>query len=160
MTPVIKALNVGWPVRVVATGGHYIDKARENHDQVNINVEFERDHTMVAVGSTCNELGIERVIRGHKGNLFVGGRTATIRPERIWAEEIEERDIPPPEGPAMDDQQVMRLHWLDCIRTRQPARSSVELGLMVMVIVELATRSLWEGGAFTYDPARHKVRKV
>jgi hypothetical protein len=29
-----------------------------------------------------------------------------------------------------------------------------------MVIVDLATRSLWEGGAFAYDPARRKVRKL
>ena len=78
--------NVGWPIKVVATGGHYIDKAMENPDQININVEFENDHTMVIAGSTCNELGVERVIRGHKANLFVGGRNAVIRPEAIWAE--------------------------------------------------------------------------
>ena len=29
-----------------------------------------------------------------------------------------------------------------------------------VVIVDLATRSLWEGGAFGYDPARQKVRKL
>jgi hypothetical protein len=29
-----------------------------------------------------------------------------------------------------------------------------------MVIVDLATRSLWEGGAFGYDPDRQRVRKL
>jgi hypothetical protein len=29
-----------------------------------------------------------------------------------------------------------------------------------MVIVDLATRSLWEGSAFEYDPARQRVRKA
>ena len=93
MTPTILALDVGWPVRVVASGGHYIDKKMENHDQVNLTVEFEREHTMIVAGSTCNELGVERVIRGHKGNLYVGGRNAVLRPERIYADEIEEREI-------------------------------------------------------------------
>ncbi len=37
MAPTILALDVGWPVRVSATGGHYIDKKMENHDQVNLN---------------------------------------------------------------------------------------------------------------------------
>jgi hypothetical protein len=38
--------------------------------------------------------------------------------------------------------------------------SDVELGTKVMVIVDLATRSLWEGGAFGYDPARRKVKRL
>ena len=158
MTPVVRALEVGWPVRVLASGGHYVDKKMENHDQVNITVEFEREHTMVVAGSTCNELGLERVIRGHKGNLFVGGRSAVIRPERIYADEIEEREIQPPPGVSLNDHDALRLHWLECIRTRQKSISDVDLATKVMVIVDLATRSLWEGGAFTYDPVHRKVK--
>lgn len=160
ITPTIKALNVGWPIKVVATGGHYIDKKMENPDQININVEFEHDHSMVIAGSTCNELGVERVIRGHKANLFVGGRNAVIRPEAIWASEVEEREIPPPPGPLLDPQEVLRRHWIDCIRTRQKPRSDVELGTMVMVIVDLAQRSFWEGGAFGFNPRTEKVRRL
>jgi predicted dehydrogenase len=118
MTPVIRALDVGWPVRVVATGGHYVDKTMENHDQVNLNIDFERDHTMVVAGSTCNELGLERVIRGHKANLYVGGRNATLRPERIYADEIEEREIVAPARAVDNDHDALRLHWFDCMRTR------------------------------------------
>lgn len=160
MAPLIKALDVGWPVRVVGSGGHYVDRVMENHDQINLNVEFEGGHTMVVAGSTANELGLERIVRGHKGNLYIAGRTATIRPERIWADEIEEREIAPPPGPVVDDQNALRLHWLDCIRSRGASVSDVELGTKVMVIVDLATRSLWEGGAFGYDPARRKVKRL
>jgi predicted dehydrogenase len=160
MTPVIRALDVGWPVRVTASGGHYVDTAMENHDQVNITVEFEREHTMIVAGSTCNELGVERVIRGHKGNLYVGGRTAIIRPERIWAEEVEMQEIPAPPGAPQNDQDALRLHWLECIRTRRQPASDVDLGTRVMVIVDLATRSLWEGGTFEYDPESCRVSKA
>jgi predicted dehydrogenase len=160
MTPVVRALDVGWPVRVVATGGHYIDKAMENHDQVNLSIDFERDHTMMVAGSTCNELGFERLIRGHKANLYVGGRNAVLRPERIYADEIEEREIVARPRRVENDHDALRLHWFDCIRTRQPSISDVELGTKVMVIVDLATRSLWQGGAFRYDPARRRVKKA
>jgi predicted dehydrogenase len=160
MTPLVHGLDAGWPVRVVASGGHYIDAKMENHDQVNINVEFEGGHTMVVAGSTANELGLERIVRGHKGNLYLSGRSVTVRPERIWADEIEEREVPPPPGPAVDDQNLLRLHWLDIIRTRAASESDVELGTKVMVIVDLATRSLWEGGAFGYDPSRRRVRRL
>ncbi|MCC7186468.1 MAG: Gfo/Idh/MocA family oxidoreductase [Acidobacteria bacterium] len=159
VTPTVKALNVGWPIRVVATGGHLVDKAMENPDQINISIDFENDHTMVVAGSTCNELGLERIIRGHKANLFVGGRNAIIRPERIWADEIEEREIAP-EGEVLDPQELLRRHWVDCIRTREKPMSDVELGTKVMVIVDLAQRSFWERAAFGFDPRSGKVRKL
>ncbi len=158
ITPLIYAIGLGWPTRVTAAGGHYIDKKMENHDQVNLTIEFEDEHTMIVAGSTANELGLETVIRGHKGNLYVGGRNAVLRPERLFNEEVEQRTIVGEDRG--DDQDALRRKWLDCIRTREPAPSPVELGTKVMVIVDLATRSMWEGGAFSYDPSRQKVKKI
>jgi len=158
MAPLVMALDVGWPIRVVASGGHYVDQKMENHDQVNLNVEFEGGHTMVVAGSTANELGLETVIRGHKANLYVNGRQAMIRPERLYADEIDEQLI---DGEDLgDEQDQMRVHWAGAIRSKAPAASGVELGAKVMVIVDLATRSLWEGSAFGFDPATMKIRKL
>ena len=113
---------------------------------------------MVVAGSTCNELGLEKVIHGRKGNLFVGGPTATLRPEQLFAEEVDQKEIPP--SRQGDSHNALRLAWIDAIRTRQPSPSPVDLGTKVMVIVDLASRSLWQGGAFAYDPAKQKVRKL
>jgi predicted dehydrogenase len=151
MTPLMLALDQGWPVRVVASGGHYVDKAMENHDQVNINVEFEGEHTMLIAGSTCNETGLETMIRGHQANLYLGGRHCELRPERIFADEIDPRRVDCPD--IGDDQDQLRLNWLQCMRTREPAVSGIDLATKMMVAVDLATRSLWEGRAFGFDPA-------
>ena len=59
ISPLAMALDLGWPTRVVASGGHYVDTAMENHDQVLLTVEFEKGHTMVIAGSTSNETGLE-----------------------------------------------------------------------------------------------------
>jgi predicted dehydrogenase len=150
MTPLIWALDVGWPVRVNATGGHYVDKAMENHDQVNITVQFEGEHTMEVLGSTCNATGIETMIRGHKGNLYLGGNNCELRPEQIFADEVEPKTAKFENVP---DQDLLRMNWLHCIRTREPNLSPVELGTKVMVIVDLATRALWEGCAMSFSPA-------
>jgi predicted dehydrogenase len=158
ITPLVMAMDVGWPTRVVASGGHYVDKMMQNHDQVNLNVEFEKEHTMVVAGSTSNELGLEKVIHGRKGNIFVGGQTATLRPERLFADEVDEREVPP--SRTGDAQNNLRAAWIDCIRTRKPSPSPVDLGTKVMVIVELASRSLWLGGAFGYDPGKQKVKRL
>jgi predicted dehydrogenase len=158
MTPLIMALDLGWPTRVVASGGHYVDKAMENHDQVNLNIEFEGEHTMVVAGSTANEVGLETVIRGHKANLYFAGRQVTLRPERLFADEVDEQTF---EGEDLGEiQDLMRIHWANAIRNKTPVASPVELGAKVMVAVDLATRSLWEGAAFGFDPRTMKARKL
>ncbi|MBI5362976.1 MAG: Gfo/Idh/MocA family oxidoreductase [Planctomycetes bacterium] len=160
-TPLVWALDVGWPVRVIANGGHYVDTAMENHDQVLLTVEFERGHTMVIAGSTSNETGLEILVRGHEANLFLGGDACVLRPERIFAENREEQTFPSAPFPAgVGDQDAHRLHWLKCIRTRQKAVGDVDTAAKVMVIVDLATRSMWSGRAYGFDPATLKPHRL
>ena len=158
MTPLMQALDAGWPVRVTASGGHLVDKAMENHDQVNITLEFESGHIMTVVGSTANEVGLETMIRGHRANLYLGGRTLTLRPERIYAEEINERTIEGEDGGNPQDR--LRAHWIDIVRSREEPLSNIELGTQVMVAVDLATRSLWEGKAFRFEPDRLRSQGI
>ena len=158
IAPLVQALNVGWPTRVVASGGRYVDKQMENHDQININVEFEGQHTMIVAGSTSNEVGLETLIRTHKANLYLASRKLTMRPERIYADELEEKTF---EGEHLGDaQDLLRLHWLDAIRNKQALRSDVELGTKVMVVVDLATRSIWDGKAYGFDSRRMKAYEI
>ena len=158
MTPMMYALDVGWPTRVIASGGHYVDKAMENHDQVNLTIEFEKGHTMVVAGSTCNDVGLEVMIRGHKANIYLGGQNCVLRPERIFVDDVDEQEIPAED--IGNDQDALRRDWLNSIRTRQPNRSQVDLATQVMVIVDLATRSMWDGHAYTFDPATLAASKV
>jgi predicted dehydrogenase len=157
-TPLVWTLDAGWPVRVTASGGHFNDLAMENHDQVNLTVEFEQGHNMIIAGSTCNETGVEVLVRGHKANLYLSGDDCLLRPERIFAEEIEEQLFKTPAaGP---DQDMHRLHWLNCMRTRKPAIGDVDTAAKVMVIVDLAARSMWTGGAYKFDPATAVVARA
>jgi predicted dehydrogenase len=158
MTPLVMALDAGWPTRVIASGGHYVDTAMENHDQVNLTIEFEDGHTMIVAGSTCNEVGLETMIRGHEANLYLGGRHVELRPERIFSEDIEPRRIECED--IGNDQDQLRLNWLRSIRTREPAISNIDLATKVMVIVDLATRSMWDGGAFAFDPKNMKATRI
>ncbi len=158
MTPMMHSLDAGWPTHVTATGGHYVDKAMENHDQVNINVQFESEHTMVVAGSTSNEVGLETMIRGHKGNIYLGGRHCQMRPERLYVDDVEAETVESPD--IGNDQNALRMDWLNSIRTRQPNRSPVELGTKVMVVVDLATRSMWDGHSYRFDPKTLTARRV
>ncbi len=151
MSPMMMTLeSQGWPVRVVATGSHLVDKEMENHDMINLQVEFETGHQMIVAGSTCNEVGLETLIRGHNANVYLNGRHCVVRPERTYSEEMDEKTIQCPD--IGNDQDAHRVRWLQAIRSREGVWSTVELGLRVMVAIDLATRSMWEGGAFKFDP--------
>jgi predicted dehydrogenase len=158
MTPMLMAIEQGWPVRVVATGSHLVDKEMENHDQVNLQIEFETGHQMIVAGSTCNEVGLETMIRGHKGNIYLAGRHCVMRPERIYADDVDAVTVECPE--VEDDQDLHRLKWLKCIRTREQPDSDVEQGAKVMAMVDLAARSMWEGAAYAFDPKSMKARRA
>lgn len=158
MTPLMMALDAGWPTRVTSSGGRYIDMEMENHDQINMTIEFETGHTMIVAGSTCNEIGLETIIRGHKATMYLNGRNVDIRPERIFADDIDPQEIQCPN--IGNDQDQLRINWLECVRSREPAVSGIDLASKMMVAVSLATRSMWEGSAFTFDPKTMTARKA
>ncbi len=158
MTPMIFALDAGWPTKVKATAAHMIDKDMENHDQINMNVVFENGHTMVVAGSTNNEVGLETMIRGNMANMYLNGRHVNIRPERAYVDDIDRQEITCPD--IGNDQDQLRLNWLECIRSRQPAASNIDLASKVMVAVDLATRSAWDGHGYRFDPDTLKASRA
>lgn len=150
VTPLLLALDSPWPTRVVASGSHIIDKAMENHDLTNLVVTMENGTQMIVAGSTCNEVGLETMIRGYKANLYLGSVNCQVRPERLFVDEVEGRTIECEN--IGNDQDVHRVAFFDCVRSRNEPPAGVDLSTKVMVIVDLATRSMWEGKAFTFDP--------
>ncbi len=158
MTPLIFALDAGWPTRVVATGAHVVDHDMENFDQVNLTVQYENGHTMVVAGSTANEVGLETMIRGHQANIYLNGRHCDIRPERIYVDEVDREEITCPD--IGNDQDQLRLNWLASMRSRQPAASNIDLASKVMVAVDLAAKSMWTGHAYRFDPETLRASRV
>jgi predicted dehydrogenase len=159
VTPLMMAIDAGWPVRVTAHGGHYVDKAMENHDQVNITVQFEKEHTMIVAGSTCNEQGLETMVRGHKGTIYLGGSDMVMRPERIFVEEEDSEELRE-QFEGISPHTEIRRDFLDCVRTRKAPISPLEHAIKVMVIVDLATRSMWDGKAYAFDPVSMTPRAI
>ena len=158
MTPLMVAMDQGWPVRVTASGGHLVDKTMENHDTVNLLIEFETGHQMIVMGATNNDTGLTPMIRGPKGNIEVTDGALRFTPQKPYAEELEERKANLPN--IGDDQDQHRMNWLECIRSRTQPFSDTAMGLKVVAIVDLATRSLWEGGTWMFDPKTLEARKI
>lgn len=157
MTPMMWCLEAGWPVRVTAHGHHLVDKAMQNHDQVFLTVSYETGHTMIVAGSTCNENGLAELVRGHHANLQLSGNNCVLTPEKTFVDDVDPQTI---ECPGNDPQDELRLDWMRSIRTREPNRSPVEFGARMMVICDLATRSMWDGKAWSFDPSTLSARAL
>ena len=111
---------------------------------------------MLGCGSTGNEQGLGIMVRGHKGNIYLGSNHCVVRPERLFVDDFDEETIKAPNVRAQDE---LRLDWLRCVRTREENVSQVDLATKIMVIVDLATRSIWEGSAFEFDPNSETVKR-
>ncbi len=157
MSPLFWALDLDYPTRVCAAGGHIVDLDMENHDQVNLLIQWANGHQMVVAGSTENEIGIEDIIRGHQATLYLGGANCRLQPERIFADEVDPVDF---QGAGVQDQDECRLHWMKCMRTREEPMPNIEVATKVMVAVDLATRSMWEGHAFTFDADKMEATRA
>jgi len=157
MTPIIYALDLGYPTTVSASGAHMVDKAMENHDSVVLTAQWDNGHTMVVTGSTCNDRGLPVLIRGHRADLLMAGDDVEVAPQSPYVDEVEGRTIQCRGG---DWQDELRMDWLSCIRSRKPNRSTVDLGLKHMIVVDLATRALWNGGTYSFDAFTGRVERV
>lgn len=160
VTPLYMALEnaIGWPTRVVASGSHMIDKEMENHDLVNLNVEFESGHQMTIAGATCNEVGVENLIRGNEANIYLNSRHCELRPTRPYVDMVDPQRIECED--IGNDQDQLRRNWFKVMRTREEPYSNIERGTRVMVIVDLATRSMWTGKAWAFDHETLTARAI
>ena len=73
-----------------------------------------------------------------------------LRPEGPFVDEVEHEKV---DCPHVADQDELRLDWLKCIQTREAPFSPVEFATKMMVVVDLATRSAWDGRAYAFDKA-------
>jgi predicted dehydrogenase len=92
-----------FPRRVTALGGRYVQHDRDVADTVVVTIEYD-DYVMIVAGSTANETGLEDLVRGHHGNLYVAGNSVRMAPERTYADDfdpIEERVEPAERDPEL-----------------------------------------------------------
>ena len=103
-------------------------------------------------------MGLENLIRGHEGNIYLNSKDCQVRPTRPYA------DINDPQTITFEDigndQDKLRLNWFKVMRDRSEPDSNIERGVRVMVMVDLATRSIWSGKAWEFDPESMTARQA
>lgn len=132
--------NPEFPTRVSCIGTRIQDD-RDVDTTIQVSAQFPAGWTMLFVGSTVNEQGLQDMFRGEKGTVYFGNGVE-IKPERPYSEEIEGGKLPV-EGATYESHQIHEKNWLDAIRANDPmkANCNYDLATKVQTIVSLAEMS-------------------
>lgn len=143
-----------YPVSVTSIGTRLGDD-REVDDTVQVLAVFPSNWSMLFVGSTVNEQGIQDMFRGQKATIYFG-QNVELRPERPFSEEIEGGPIPL-EGPGGESHQRHEKNWLAAIRGAEKPNCDIDLATKVQVIVSLGEMSARLNKTILFD---EKTRKI
>ncbi|HYE30147.1 MAG TPA: Gfo/Idh/MocA family oxidoreductase [Methylomirabilota bacterium] len=152
-----------FPTRVVAIGTRKVETdkntpntyMRDVPENIQCLAEFPSGLTLFVTSSTINERGIEDMIRGHKGTLYMAGNRVRLLPERPFADDIEEEDhtgLKPGEDVAVHEK-----NWFDSIRANKQPNAGIDLAVKVQTVISLAEMSDRLGIACSFDPKTRKI---
>lgn len=156
--PLVIAANITeFPTRVVCIGNNKVTQAmlgpddRSVTDNTQLLAEFPSGLCMLIAGSTVNEQGIGQVIRGHEATLYFGGNSVELRPERPFADLVDQESHenlePGPHIPA----HVANL--FDAIRNDTNTNGNINVALITQAIISMAEASERYGESIYLDPA-------
>lgn len=149
--------NPEFPRRVCCTGTRKVSTDREITDTTHLLAEFPSGLTFCVAGSTVNEQGLQEMIRGRKASIYFssGQNQVQLRPERIFAEEMDGEEFSSPLPLA--DLNRHEKNFFDCIRGGATPFAGIELAIRAHVVLALAESSERLGVALFYD---EKTRAV
>jgi predicted dehydrogenase len=149
--------NPEFPRRVVCTGTRQVSTDREITDTTHLLAEFPSGLTLCVAGSTVNEQGLPDTIRGRKGTLYFSGgqNQVEFRPERIFAEELDEEKFSAPEKPG--DIARLEKNFFDCIRSGRQPLANIELAIRAHTVLSLAEMSERLSLSLLFDPGSRTI---
>lgn len=159
ITRMIKALNLTFPERAVATGGkfNFKDSPAEIPDTLNALLDYPQGLTLQLVSTMANAQPVEHMIRGHKGTIIFDRKGFTIKPERIFSTEVKEIVY---EKKGAEDVGLHHRNLMNAIRKNEPLNCDMNIGYYGVVASEMLTQSFRTRKYLRWDAQREKIVKA
>ena len=141
--------NPEYPSRVACLGTRKVTTDRDVPDQTQVLVEFPSGLSLMVMGSTINEQGLDQVFRGHEATMYMGSNTLELRPERPYADLADYQrfdDLQP--GPSVPHHMA---NFYDAIRTDVEANANIDIAVKTQTIISLAEMSERLGEMLHFD---------
>ncbi len=158
---VIATGNPEFPSRVVCVGNKRIGDAnlgandRDVNDNTQLIAEFPSGLNMMILGSSVNEQGVRKMIRGNEGTLYIGENTVELRPERAFADLVDAETVENIQPGVSIPAHVANL--FDGIRNDTKLNGSIEIAIRTQVIISLAEMSDRLGEMMHFDSETRTV---
>ncbi|NOT61885.1 MAG: gfo/Idh/MocA family oxidoreductase, partial [Acidobacteria bacterium] len=158
ITRIIRALDLKFPDKVVATGGkwEFRDSAAEIPDTFNMMLDYPQGLSVVVLSSMANGEPIPHVIRGHEATLEFNREGFVIRPEgRLNREGTKEVFTHKKTGG--EDILLHHRNLQDAIRNGAAIKTDVMTGYYGIVAVRMATESFRRRKYMRWDAVRERA---
>jgi predicted dehydrogenase len=159
VTRIIKALDLGFPERVVGTGGKYefVSSLAEIPDTQNFMLEYPGGPTVLLVSSMANDTKIEHVLRGHKATLTFTSTGFTITPQKLFANDVKEIVYEKHGSESLD---LHHRNLMGAIREGEALKCDVTLAYKGVVACDMGVRSFRERKYLAWDKTKEKIVKA
>lgn len=144
-----------FPKRVVCLGNHNITinqlgpEDRTVTDNTQLLAEYPSGYSIVVLGSTVNEQGLPQIIRGQEGTLYFGDGTIELRPERPFADLVDQELVegisPGASIPAHVD------NLFDSIRSDTDPNGNIDVAIRAQTVISMAEMSERLGEMVYFD---------
>jgi len=157
VTRLIKALNVTFPERVVATGGkfEFTQSVAEIPDTFNVLADYPEGLTIQLISSMANDAPVEHMIRGHKATLYFTKTGFKIVPQEASAKDMQPVTY---EKKGAEDLTLHHRNLMAAIRKNEPLNCDCMLGMYGVVVCEMAVQSYRKQQYLKWD--KHKQEAV
>jgi predicted dehydrogenase len=158
ITRIIRALDLKFPDKVVATGGkwEFRDSAAEIPDTFNMMLDYPQGLTVVVLSSMANGEPIPHVIRGHEATLQFNREGFVIRPEGRMNREGNKETITHTKTGG-EDILLHHRNLQDAIRNGAAIKTDVMTGYYGVVAVRMATESFRRRKYMRWDAVRERA---
>jgi predicted dehydrogenase len=156
-TPLAYVLSLGYPERVVATGGKYRYEEREVPDTFNMIVDYPGKFSVLCNGTQGNDYasqgsGDAPILRGWDATMTFEGAEIVCRPTSGSGRAEKRVRIE-----SATSEPVFWKEFLSAVRTRGRVRSDVHLGASVATTLQMAIIAMREDRVVHYDTAKKSV---
>lgn len=154
----LASASTEFPRRVTCTGTRKVSTDRDITDTTHLLAEMPSGLTFCVAGSTINEQGLSEMIRGRQATIYLssGQNRAELKPERVFAEQLETEDFASPVAPGSVP--LLEKNFFDCIRSGKTPVGNIDLAIRAHTILSLAEMSERMSLTLLFDAKTRKVR--
>ena len=159
VTRIIKSLGLSFPERGVGTGGKFFfrESPAEIPDTLNFLLDYPGGLTVQLISTMANDTGVQHMLRGHKATLFFTREGFEIKPQKLFAEEMQEIVHTKTGGERVD---LHHRNLMNAIRDDEPLNCDCTLGLYGVVACEMGVLSYRKRQYLAWNRGKQRIVKA